>query len=186
MKLQIKISSLVFITLFAIAAMTSFFCRGGDKVTLPESIQRLGDNPFPYSARSLVFKGSDLVSADYDNFIRCWDTRTGKEKESTRINFIGTFTPQCFCLSNQGAYYAASSFTFVKIVDLKNGKTHAEFQTPRFVNSIAFAPDNTRLAIEADSTLVVFDLVKKEPSQKIDLAKGGAGAMAFSPDGKDL
>lgn len=128
--------------------------------------------------------GTRLASASSDSTLRVWDTRTGQSE------FVVT-TPGPspglggLSWSRDGVRLAGTSGdTSISVVEAASGVPAMSLEYPRFLQSLRFSPDATRLAAGgAAGTTVVWDAVSGTALATLDSRTTLVDGVDFSPDG---
>jgi eukaryotic-like serine/threonine-protein kinase len=127
--------------------------------------------------------------------VKLWDAVSGQEvitlKDEDRICCLA-FSHDGKLLAGGGGVLSlsaksAKSFGFVKVWDPTTGKQVValnDFTKP--VYSVAFSPDDRRLATASNVIVKLWELATRKEYLTLQYDKGAIASVAFSPDGKRL
>lgn len=156
------------------------------------------------SVRAMQFRpdGKAFVTWGDDRQLRTWDAQTGELLSERRA---ATGHMPAFSVGAESL--ALVSNRGVSILDVAGENERAAFPLERrFAQGLAFSPDGARLAVSAwgvppvdapgrvdyaraigtNHRLLVAEAATGRELLQIDLPAGGAGPVAFSPDGREL
>jgi WD40 repeat protein len=72
----------------------------------------------------------------------------------------------------------------IRLLDMLSGDVLEEWLHPGFVRGLAFSPDNTRLAINSESSVMVVRLDGRDRAPAFTIDEKWPAAFAFTPDGR--
>jgi RNA polymerase sigma factor (sigma-70 family) len=152
-----------------------------------------GDTAAPLSG-----DGGTFVTAERAGPVHVWDTASGKEVGGFRAAGEGFYPP---ALSADGSALALTD-TRERVVRVRDraGRELRSFELPDAppllpgvkapvdpARAPVFSPDGTRLAVRADTRLVVYSLATGREVGRLSFRQGeAAGGVAFSADGRWL
>jgi len=118
-----------------------------------------------------VLTGKTLASMRWDNTIKLWDVKTGKERanlkgHTDRVDTVA-FTPDGKTLASWCNKTGSQEKT-IRLWDVATGKEHAILTGHTdFVNRVAYSPDGKTLAsVSADKTIKLWDVPAAKKADK--------------------
>ena len=125
-----------------------------------------------------------IVAEDLQRRVKLWDLHTGRE--------IGALphhrSTRSWALSGDGRLLAQGGYGWIKLFDTRSGDEIVTLHGHQeFVQSLAFSPDNLRLASGGDDTIVkLWDTMTGAEVVTLRGHRAGVTALAFSDDGQRL
>jgi WD40 repeat protein len=176
--------------------------RYGDPLPLG-AISRLGTLRFRHAAQvvAVVYSadGKLMATAGYDETVRLWETATGKEKFSFRLEGKPSYSAPAVALSPDGSMLAAAKGDgALRVWDVDTGKERLKLDLPEkeTTSAIAFGPGGRTLALlswrhpgpgaATENLLRLWSVEKAAEVAAFQAPQGSPRAIAFSPDGKML
>jgi len=131
-------------------------------------------------------KGELLATGSFDNTIKLWDFKTGKEKATLKGH-----TDQVYCVafSPDGTLLASGSKDkTIRLWHVKDGSLAKELKGHTdIVQSVAFSPDGNLLASgSVDKSVRLWNVKDGKDLKNLGAHGGSVYAVAFSPDGSHL
>ena len=148
---------------------------------------RLVAGPGPPGPSGIVFAvafrpdGEQLATAHWDNTVRLWDLKTGRE---LRTLFGHTGFVRCLAFSPDGHFLASGGEdNDVRLWDIETGRPETTFHGHQsFVTALAFHSDGRLVSGSLDRTVKTWDLARSRPL--VFREHGGwVYGLDFSPDG---
>ncbi|WP_437959880.1 pentapeptide repeat-containing protein [Sorangium sp. So ce119] len=129
--------------------------------------------------------GKRLASAGYDNAVRLWDTRTGKEL--ARIDGYRDWVIDVAWHPDSKRLVGAGDDNQVRIWDADTGKEIARIEHSNRVNAVACHPDGKLLASAGYSKVILlWDIDTGKELAHLKGHSNGVTAVAWHPNGKLL
>jgi WD40 repeat protein len=143
---------------------------------------------------SVAYSPNGKVLAGASAGVWLWDAATGKEIRTFKADFkehkavLAVFSPDGKRLASAGGFVNNNEQpSVIKVWDVANGQELLTIRGHRGnIKALAFSPDGTRLASQADDqTVRLWDATNGRELRLVSKRSWGQG-VAFSPDGKQL
>jgi WD40 repeat protein len=135
-----------------------------------------------------ISRAGTLVAAiGSDNVVRVWSTSSGKLLQTLAD---GGHPPTDVAFSPDGRLLAvayqivANEKGVLRVFDVASWKAEHEFAAGSDVFTLAFSPDNRRLALSFVTKTQIWDLAESKSLADISPPFGGSTSFSFSGDGK--
>ncbi len=141
-----------------------------------------------YGVRSLAFSptGDLLASGDTKGNVRIWNASTGQLTQTITGTPTGSLQ-----FSPNGHFVFCDAMEFPSVVtELRNVSTGAMEGSYHRGGQLTIAPDGTTCAFHLAGAgarqICIAQIPKGEPQSRINIAKGTAMGLSYSPDGKRI
>jgi WD40 repeat protein len=138
----------------------------------------------PVTSLAYSRDGKTLASGSYDNTIKLWDVKTGKERATLKGHTNAVLS---VAYSPDGKTLASGSMDrTIKLWDVKTGKELTTLEGhAASVHSVAYSPDGKTLASCGDN-IKLWDMKTGTESATLKGHTASVHSLAYSPDGKTL